>query len=190
MDTVQSNPKAVETDQQVDASDGKDTEVRRASQESTNLLKKAYEEWLSHAEEMDKLQTLVERAHKRNHELETQIQEAYKRNHAAARMEYELALKKMQEKYNAYDTTRNKARRTENTGSSEKIYMTTRRTTYPNGESLRRANAFRKASVEGTKRFLVTRKSAVVISSGSEDSDDEDNTVRVKNEGTQNNITG
>ena len=203
MDTVQDNPKVVETsqNQQAGATDGKDTKVQCTSHESTNLLEKAYEEWLTHAEETDKLQTLVQKAHKKSYELQTQIQEAHKRSYAAMKTEYESALKKIQEKYNAYDTARNKARQTGNTGESEtmkKMYVTTRRTIYPNRESLRRANVLGKAFVEGTKRFLVARKSVAVISSGSEDNDDNEDTVsgsedssdnedNVKSEGTQNN---
>ncbi len=110
MDTVQDSPK-------VDVTDGKDTKVQRTSHESTNLLEGAYEEWLAHAEELDELQTLIQKAHKKSYELQTLIQEAHKRSYAAMKTEHESALKKVQAKYNAYDTTRNKARRT---GNSEK----------------------------------------------------------------------
>ncbi len=170
MNTVQDSPK-------VDVTDGKDTKVQRTSHESTNLLEGAYEEWLAHAEELDELQTLIQKAHKKSYELQTLIQEAHKRSYAAMKTEHESALKKVQAKYNAYDTTRNKARRTGNTGEPEtvkKTHETTQRTVYHNRESLRRANVIGKALIEGTKRYLVARNSVVVISSGSEDNNDDD----------------
>ena len=173
MDTVQDSPK-------VDVTDGKDTKVQRTSHESTNLLEGAYEEWLAHAEELDELQTLIQKAHKKSYELQTLIQEAHKRSYAAMKTEHESALKKVQAKYKAYDTTRNKARQTGNTGEPEtvkKTRETTQRTVYHNRESLRRANVLGKALIEGTKRYLVARNSVVVISSGSEDNDDDWDTV-------------
>ncbi len=172
MDTVQN--------QQAGATDGKDTEFQRTSHESTNLLEGAYEEWLAHAEELDELQTLIQKAHKKSYELQTLIQEAHKRSYVAMKTEHDSALKKVQAKYNAYDTTRNKARRTGNTGEPEtvkKTHETTQRTVYHNRESLRRANVIGKALIAGTKRYLVARNSVVVISSDSEDSDDDRDTV-------------
>jgi hypothetical protein len=131
MDAVLDNTVMLETNhiQQVSATYGKDTEVPCSSHESTNLHGKACEDWLTLAEKLDKLQTLlqkseknslelqtlIQKSEKNSLELQTRIQEAHKRRYARMKKEHETALQKVRAKYRAYGPTRNKVRRTGNT---------------------------------------------------------------------------
>ena len=113
---------------------------------TTNLLEKAYDDWLANAAELDRLQTLTHKAHKKNQKLQTLIQKTHRVRYAAMKREHESALKEVQARYIAYDTTRDKVRRKEN--ESERV---------------------NKAHRTVAQRYLVSRDSIVVISSDSED---------------------
>ncbi len=97
---------------------------------TTNLLEAAYDEWLANAVELDRLQTLIQKAHKKNYKLQTLIQKTHKVRYAAMKRDHDSELKRVQTKYNAYDTSGNKVRRTGNTEEPEtanKAYQTTLR---------------------------------------------------------------
>ena len=178
----------------------------RVPDRTTNLLEEAYDDWVANAVELDRLQTQIHRARKKNYKLQTLIQETHGARYAAMKREHDSALKKAQTEYIAYELTRNKVRRTGNTGEAEtanKTYQTTQRTVYPNKESSRRAKVIGKA----WERFKIStaipkvstkiqlkantaaktnaRDSVVVISSDSEDDDSDWDTVSGSKSGSK-----
>jgi hypothetical protein len=95
---------------------------KRPLDRATDLREAAYEEWLENAAEMDRLQTLTHRAHKRNYKLQSLIQRTHKVRYAIMKRDNDSELRRVQREYNAYDTSKNKVRRKGNESeTAEKV---------------------------------------------------------------------
>ena len=91
-----------------------ESRAERVLDKTTNLLEKAYGDWLTNAEKLDRLRTLIQKAHIKDYKLQILIQEAHRVRYEAMKWDHDSALKKVQTKYIAYELTRNKVRRTGN----------------------------------------------------------------------------
>ncbi len=87
------------------------------SDRTINLLEETYDDWVANAVELDRLETLIQRAHKKNYKLQTLIQETHRVRYAAMKRDHDSALKKV------HELTRNKVRRTGNMGKSEVVVI-------------------------------------------------------------------